>query len=92
MQIELTIFDALQSANVPADKAKAVATALTQAIDQRYELHAKQLATRGDLADVPKDMADMESRLTRLMSENLRWTITTIIAGMAGTVALMKLI
>jgi hypothetical protein len=92
MQVELAVYDALQSANVPSDKAKAVAAAITQAIDQRYELHAKQLATRGDLSDLRKDVADMESRLTRLMSDNMRWTITTLIAGMAMMVAVLKLL
>lgn len=85
MQVERAVYDALQSANVPSDKAKAVAAAITQAIDQRYELYAKLLATRGDLQEVKAD-------LTKAILESQRWTIAAVGIIVALVAAIQKLL
>src|SRR6201997_2567142 len=51
MRMDLEVVDALKAAGVPDDKARAVVASLHREIDQRYALHAAQLATRGDLLD-----------------------------------------
>ena len=85
MQVELAIVEALLSANVAPDKAKAAAEAVYKEIDRRYELHSKQLATRGDVeavrsevAKIDTKLAEAETRLIRFMANNQRWTIAAI--------------
>jgi hypothetical protein len=47
--MELEIFEALTSANVPADKARAAAASIKKEINEHYAFYASQLATKGDL-------------------------------------------
>lgn len=93
--MELEIYEALTSAGVSAEKAKNVAESIDKAIDRRYEVHARQLATRGDLADlganVRRDLAEVETRLTQTIADMQRWTIGAVFAGMAASAAIMKL-
>ncbi len=89
--MELEIFEALTAANVPADKAREVAHSIDRAIDQRYSIHEKQLATRGDLDGVRKEFAEMEARLLRAMNEMQRWTLGAIFAAMAALAIITKL-
>lgn len=63
--MELEIYEALTAANVPNDKARAVAESINKKIDRRYELHARQLATRGDISEPRQQSAEMEARLLR---------------------------
>ena len=58
--MDLEVVDALKAAGVPDDKARAVVASLHREIDQRYVLHAAQLATRADLAE---GAARLEPRL-----------------------------
>jgi len=87
--MELEIFEALTAVNVPADKAKAVAESINSAIDRRYSLHSQQLATRGDIAVIQKDMAEMETRLLKALTEMQRWTLTALFGGL-GALAISK--
>lgn len=89
--MELEIYEALTAVNVPADKAKAVAESINKQIDSRYSLHASQLATRGDVAEVRQEIAEMEGRLLKALSEMQRWTMASIFAGMAAVAAIIKL-
>ncbi len=82
--MELEVFEALTAANVPADKARAAVASLKKEIDERYALHAVQLATKGDLAE-------MESRLLRAMNGMQRWTLGAIFAAMAALAVITKL-
>ena len=68
-------------------------------IDRRYELHSKQLATRGDVeavrsevAKIDTKLAEAETRLIRSMAENQRWTIAAIGIIVALVAAIQKLI
>ena len=88
--MELEIFEALTAVNVPADKAKAVAESINSAIDRRYSLHSQQLATRGDIATIQKDMAEMETRLLKALTEMQRWTLTALFGGLGALAILIK--
>ena len=90
MPWNLKYLKALTAANVPADKARAVATSIKREINEHYALHAEQLATRGDVeqvrkevALVQKDVADLKSELMKTIVESQRWTITAIFAAVA---------
>lgn len=82
--MELEIYEALTAANVPADKARAAAASVKREIDERYALHAAQLATKGDLAE-------MESRLLRAMNDMQRWTLGAVFAALAALAVITKL-
>jgi hypothetical protein len=92
MPMDLEIVDALRAAGVPDDKARAVVVSLHREIDQRFTLHAGQLATRGDLAEVKVELmsatARLETKLAETKAELIRWTVGSFIA-MAGVVTAM---
>ena len=92
--MDLEVVDALKSAGVPEDKARAVVVSLHREIDTRYGLHAAQLATRGDLvevkAELKRDVAEVRIEVVRLhgelaetKAELIRWSVGSFIA-MAG--------
>ncbi|MFT3758293.1 hypothetical protein [Thauera sp.] len=83
--VELTIFQALKSAGVDDEKATAAAEAVTKAIDQRFSLHAEQLFTKRDGAELKADMI-------KAIAEMQRWTLGAIFAGMAAVAAIIKLV
>lgn len=95
--MELEIFEALTAANVPAEKARAAVASIKKEINDHYALHATQLATRGDVEGVRKevamvktDIAEMETRLLRAMNDMQRWTIAATFAALAAMAALSK--
>lgn len=90
--MELEIYDAFRSAGVADDKAKAAVESINREIDKRYELHARQLATHGDIEAIRKDMAEMETRLTKAINDAQRWTTGAVFAGMAAVAAIIKLL
>lgn len=60
-------------------------------INRRDKLHLQQLATRGDVVEVTKGLAEMEARLLRAMNDTQRWTLGAIFAGMASLAVITKL-
>lgn len=89
--MELEIYEALTSANVPNDKARAAVEAINKEIDRRYELHARQLATRSDISELRQQSAEMEARLLKAINDLQRWTMGAVFAGMATVAAIVKL-
>jgi multidrug resistance efflux pump len=89
--MELEIYEALTAVNVPSDKARAVAESINKEIDRRYELHARQLATRGDISELRQQTAEMEARLLKAINDSQRWTMGAVFAGMAMVAAIEKL-
>jgi hypothetical protein len=94
--MDLEVVDALRAAGVPDDKARAVVVSLHREIDQRYALHAAQLATRGDLLQmrgdllevinaVKLDVSQLETRLADTRAELIRWYVASSNA-MAGVI------
>jgi len=64
----VALLEALLSAGVSHDRARAVVDLFDKSIDERYGLHAQVLATKRDLADaearLSKDIASLETRAT----------------------------
>ena len=89
--MELEIYSAFVKAGASELDAKAAVESINKEIDKRYALHAQQLATRGDVEGVRKDMADMESRLLRAMNEMRRWALASIFAAVGLFAAIAKL-
>ncbi|MDR0674304.1 MAG: hypothetical protein LBF93_11795 [Zoogloeaceae bacterium] len=75
--MELEIYEAFQAAGIPNDKAKGAVEAINKAIDSRYAIHARELATRGDLAE-------MEARI-------IKWNIATMIAAIGIFATIIKI-
>lgn len=95
--MELEIYSAFVKAGVSESDAKAAVESINKEIDKRYAVHAQQLATRGDMESVRKEVAEAESRLTRAIAEvqksivdMQRWTIAAVFAGMAAFAAIQK--
>ena len=55
---DTALMEALLSAGVSPERARAVVESFDRAIDERYSLHAQVLATK-------RDLAELETRLTR---------------------------
>jgi hypothetical protein len=81
--ITFVFLEALQAAGVPQDKAKTAIETLNQAIDSRYAIHARELATRGDVEKVRVDMEKMRAELATKIEASrhdiLRWYVTGLI-------------
>ncbi|AKU67558.1 hypothetical protein ADJ79_10585 [Ottowia sp. oral taxon 894] len=103
MQMELAIFEALTAANVPADKAKAVASSIDAAIDRRYSLHSQQLATRGDVENARKEIgelrgevkaeaANIRGEMAKMQSEIIKWCVGAIFTSTGLTLAIVKML
>ena len=82
MQVELAIVEALLSANVAPDKAKAAAEAIYKEIDKRYELHSKQLATRGDIEAMRADMFKALNEQTWKLAGVVISAVALLLAGL----------
>jgi len=86
--MELEIYDALQAAGVPPEKAKSAVESINKAIDQRYSLHAQQLATRGDLEKVN---GNLRADIADAKTEIIKWNIASIMAAATIAIAAVKL-
>lgn len=75
--LELEIYDALQSAGVSAEKAKAAVESINKAIDQRYAIHAAQLATRGNVELAKAEVEKVRADLARTESNLIKWLVAT---------------
>ncbi len=82
--MELEIYRALVKINVPADDAQAVADSINKEIDRRYSLHASQLATRGDIDGVRRDLAEAKFEI-------IKWTIGSMLAAVGLFAPIAKL-
>lgn len=78
-------------AGVSESDAKAAVDSISKEIDKRYALHSQQLATRGDVDSVRKEIAEMEARLLRAMADMQRWTITAMIGAVGLFAAVTKI-
>lgn len=65
----VALLEALVSAGVAPDRARAVVDLFDRSVDERYSLHAEVLATKRDVAALQsatvQAIADLETRLTR---------------------------
>ena len=75
--MELEIYNAFVKAGVPEAEAKAAVESINKEIDKRYALHAQQLFTKTDGAE--------------LKTEIIKWSIGTIFAAVGLFAAVSKL-
>jgi hypothetical protein len=75
--MDLEIYRALVKINVPAEDAEAVAESINKEIDRRYNLHAQQLATKGDLSEAK--------------AEIIKWTIGSMFVAVGLFAGIAKL-
>ena len=76
--MELEIYSAFFKAGVSESDAKAAVESINKEIDKRYALHAQQLFTKADGAE--------------LKAEIIKWSIGTVFAAVGLFAALTKLV
>lgn len=92
MSIDAVVFRTFRKLGADDADAAAFADELNATIDKRYELHASQVATRGDVDAVRREMAEMKADLIKAIAESQRWTITAIFAAVGVFAALTKVL
>lgn len=90
--MEIEIYSAFVKPGVSEADAKAAVESVSKEIDKRYALHAQQLATRGGVESVRKDIAEIKSELIKAIAESQRWTITANFAAIGIFAALIKIL
>ena len=48
---------------------------MNRAVDKRYNIHADQLATKGDLATIRSEIADVRRELAEAKVDIIKWTV-----------------
>ena len=93
--MELEIYEALRSAGVADDKAKAAVESINREIDRRYALHSDQLATRGDVESVRRDIEivrrDLQIAIAEGKTEIIKWCVGSMFASAGIFAAIVKL-
>lgn len=93
--MELEIYSAFVKAGVSESDAKAAVDSISREIDKRYALHSQQLATRGDVEGVRKEIAELRAAtkgdIAEAKFEIIKWTITSMLASVGLFAALTKL-
>ncbi len=84
MSIDVAVFKTMRRLGASDDEAAEIAAEINAAIDRRYELHAKQLAKRGDLKEV-------EASIFKQIADSQGWTIGILVAGLGFIVAILKI-
>ena len=87
--IELEPQTALRKANVPEEDARKVANAMNRGIDQRYNIHAAQLVTKGDFQ---AGMAESRKDLAEAKAEIIKWCVASIFGAVALFAAIVKIL
>lgn len=85
MSIDAVVFRTFRKLGIDDADAALFADELNAAIDKRYELHYKQLFTRGD-------GESMKAELVKAISDSQRWTVTAMFAGLAAVAVIQKLL
>ncbi len=103
----LALLEALVSAGVSTERARAVGDLLDRSIDERYSLHAEVLATKRDVAmlqsETVRSIAELEVRLTRDIAANgariaetkvelVKWMLAALTAQTALILGVIKLV
>ncbi|MEB2352321.1 MAG: hypothetical protein OZ924_13010 [Burkholderiaceae bacterium] len=103
----IALLEALVSAGVSTERARAVVDLLDRSIDERYSLHAEVLATKRDVAalqaETIRSLAALELRLTRDIAANgariaetkvdlVKWMLAALTAQTALILGVMKLV
>ena len=92
MSVDTIVFQTFRKLGADDADAAKFAEEINAAIDRRYELHAKQLATRGDVEAVRADIEKTRADLIKTVADSQRWTIAAIGIIVAAVAALQKLL
>lgn len=95
----VALLEALLSAGVSPERARAVVDLFDRSVDERYSLHAQVLATKRDVAELEtrltRDMAEMEGRLSREIASGkvdlVKWVVGALTAQTALLLGAAKL-
>jgi hypothetical protein len=84
----VALLEALLSAGVSPERARAVVDLFDRSVDERYSLHAQVLATK-------RDVAELETRLSREISATkvdlVKWVVGALTAQTALLLGAAKL-
>ena len=84
----VALLEALLSAGVSPERARAVVEQFERAVDERYSLHAQVLATK-------RDLAEMQTRLAREIAggkvDRVKWVVAALTAQTALLLGAAKL-
>lgn len=93
--MELEIYTAFVKAGIEDKDARAVVESINKEIDRRYALHSQQLATRGDVESVRKEIGElrgeMKAEIAKAQAEIVKWCMGSIFAAVGLFLALSKL-
>jgi hypothetical protein len=96
--MSLELYSALQEAGVTQVAARRVADAVDEAIDKRYAIHARELATRGDIELVRREVEGVRKEVEgvrRELAEGIKnltvWLVGVLIAATALIVSIIKM-
>lgn len=78
----LALLEALLSAGVTPERARAVVDLFDRAVDERYGLHAQVLATK-------RDVAELETRLSREIASGKIDLVKWIVGALTAQTALL---
>ena len=92
--MELEIYSAFKAAGVPDENARAAAESINKAIDERYALHSRQLATQGDIEKVRAEIEKVRAEIAKTEANLIKWNVGAIIAaaGLAMAIARVFLV
>ncbi len=93
--MELEIYTAFRKAGIEDTDARAVVESINKEIDRRYSLHSQQLATRGDVEGVRKEVAELKgetrAEIAKAQAEIIKWCMGSIFAAVALFATVTKL-
>jgi hypothetical protein len=95
----VALLEALLSAGVSPERARAVVDLFDRSVDERYSLHAQVLATTRDVAELEtrlsRDVANVEARLSREIAATkvdlVKWVVGALTAQTALLLGAAKL-
>ncbi len=95
----VALLEALLSAGVSPERARAVVDLFDRSVDERYSLHAQVLATKRDVAALEtrlsRDVAGVEARLSREIAATkvdlVKWVVGALTAQTALLLGAAKL-
>jgi hypothetical protein len=94
--MELEIYTAFTKAGIPDEAARAAVDSIRKEIDSRYALHSAQLATRGDVEAVRKEVGElrgeMKAEIAKSQAEVIKWCMGSIFAAVGLFLALSKVL
>lgn len=93
--MELEIYSAFVKAGVSEVDAKAAVESINREIDKRYALHSTQLATRGDVEGVRKEIAELRNAtkadIAEAKVEIIKWAMASVFAAVGLFATLTKI-